>query len=54
MNTKIRLIARTAYGFADPEALIALALLTLGGYRPTLPGRTDPRIHAESLKSASP
>ena len=39
-NTKIRLITRTAYGFADPQALIALALLTLGGYAPTLPGRT--------------
>lgn len=40
MNTKIRLITRTAYGFANPEALIALALLAHGGYRPELPGRT--------------
>jgi len=40
MNTKIRQIARTAYGFADPEALIALALLAYGGYRSDLPGRT--------------
>jgi transposase len=38
-NTKIRLITRTAYGFKDPAALIALAMLTLGGYRPPLPGR---------------
>jgi transposase len=38
-NTKIRLITRTAYGFANPEALIALAILSLGGYTPTLPGR---------------
>ena len=38
-NTKIRVITRTAFGFADPHALIALAILTLGGYRPTLPGR---------------
>ena len=38
-NTKIRLITRTAYGFANPQALIALALLNLGGYRPTLPRR---------------
>ena len=38
-NTKIRLITRMAFGFADPEALIALALLSLGGYRPELPGR---------------
>lgn len=39
VNTKIRLITRLAFGFADPEALIALALLSLGGYKPTLPGR---------------
>ena len=38
-NTKIRLITRTAFGFANPDALIALAMLNLGGYRPTLPGR---------------
>jgi transposase len=39
-NTKIRLITRMAYGFASPHALIALAMLNLGGHRPTLPGRT--------------
>jgi transposase len=38
-NTKIRLITRMAFGFKSPEALIALALLSLGGHRPTLPGR---------------
>jgi transposase len=38
-NTKIRVITRVAFGFANPHALIALAMLTLGGYRPTLPGR---------------
>ena len=38
-NTKIRLITRMAYGFASPQPLIALALLSLGGHRPTLPGR---------------
>lgn len=38
-NTKIRLITRTAFGFKSPEALIALALLSLGGHRPALPGR---------------
>ncbi len=38
-NTKIRLITRMAFGFKSPEALIALALLTLGGHRPALPGR---------------
>ena len=38
-NTKVRLITRMAYGFASPEPLIALALLSLGGHRPALPGR---------------
>ena len=38
-NTKIRLITRIAFGFKSPEALIALALLSLGGYKPALPGR---------------
>ena len=40
VNTKIRLLTRVAFGFKDPEALIALAMLALGGYRPALPGRT--------------
>ena len=39
VNTKIRLITRVAFGFRSPEALIALAMLNLGGHRPTLPGR---------------
>jgi len=38
-NTKIRLIARMAFGFKSPESLIALAMLSLGGHRPALPGR---------------
>ena len=40
INTKIRRIIRTAYGFHHPDNLIALALLTHGGYQPTLPNRT--------------
>ena len=39
-NTKIRLLTRMAFGFKHPEALISLALLALGGYRPELPHRT--------------
>jgi transposase len=39
VNTKIRLITRIAFGFKSPDALIALAMLTLGGHPPTLPGR---------------
>jgi transposase len=37
VNTKIRLIARRAYGFRNVNALIALAKLSLGHHRPTLP-----------------
>ncbi|MCA1673360.1 MAG: ISL3 family transposase, partial [Actinobacteria bacterium] len=36
-NTKIRLLTRIAFGFRSPEALIALAMLSLGGHRPALP-----------------
>ena len=39
-NTKIRLLTRIAFGFRSPQALIALAMLALGGYRPALPDRT--------------
>jgi transposase len=39
VNTKIRLITRTAFGFHGPAPLIALAMLTLGGLRPALPRR---------------
>ncbi|WP_087132861.1 ISL3 family transposase [Microbacterium esteraromaticum] len=39
MNTKIRLMTRIAYGFKSPDALIALAMLSLGGHKPVLPGR---------------
>jgi transposase len=39
VNTKIRLITRVAFGFRSPDALIALAMLNLGGHKPVLPGR---------------
>jgi len=42
-NTKIRVLTRIAFGFANPQALIALAMLALGGYCPPLPGRTPPK-----------
>lgn len=38
-NTKIRLLTQIAFGFRHADALISLALLALGGYRPGLPGR---------------
>jgi transposase len=45
-NTKIRLLTRVAFGFHSPQALIALAMLSVGGLCPPLPGRAqpDPRI----------
>ena len=39
INTTLRLITRRAYGFHSAQALIALAMLTVGGLRPSLPGR---------------
>jgi transposase len=39
VNTKIRLITRRAFGFRNPDALIALAMLNLAGHPPALPGR---------------
>jgi len=38
-NTRIRLLTRIAFGFHGPEPLIALAMLSLGGHAPPLPGR---------------
>jgi transposase len=42
INTKIRLLTRIAFGFHSPNALIALAMLSLGGHKPLLPDRTNP------------
>ena len=39
INTKIRLLTRVAFGFRSPQALIALAMLSVGGLCPPLPGR---------------
>jgi transposase len=39
VNTKIRLLHRIAFGYRNPEALIAIATLDLGGRSPKLPGR---------------
>ena len=39
INTTLRLICRRAYGFHSAQALIALAMLAVGGLRPSLPGR---------------
>ena len=42
VNTKLRLLTRIAFGFRSPDALIALAMLDLGGLCPPLPDRTAP------------
>ena len=39
INTQIRLITRRAFGFHSPHAAIALAMLSLSGLCPPLPGR---------------
>ena len=39
LNTRIRLLTRVAFGFHSAKALIALAMLGLGGLCPVLPGR---------------
>jgi transposase len=44
VNTKIRLLTRIAFGIRSPDALIALAMLSLGGHRPVLPDPPNPRI----------
>jgi transposase len=41
VNTKIRLITRRGFGFHTPEAVIALAMLSLGGARPQLPAEPN-------------
>jgi transposase len=41
-NTKIRVLTRVAFGFRSPEALIAMAMLVVGGVCPDLPGRATP------------
>lgn len=45
MNTRIRLIIRRAFGLHSADALLALAMLCLGGLCPPLPGRAaHPRL----------
>ena len=39
VNTQLRLITRRAFGFHSPHAVIALAMLSLGGLCPPLPAR---------------
>lgn len=40
INTRLRLLTRIAFGFRSADALIALAMLSLGGYCPPLPDRS--------------
>jgi hypothetical protein len=48
VNGRIRLITRVAFGSASPQALTALAMLRLGGARPTLQAANDPRKRQKS------
>jgi transposase len=41
-NTKIRVLTRVAFGFRSPDALIAMAMLAVGGVCLELPGRDVP------------
>src|SRR6266536_234986 len=43
VNTKLRLLTRMAFGYRDPDALIGLGMLALGGLCPPLPGRRPSR-----------
>jgi hypothetical protein len=49
-NTKLRVLHRTAFGFKQPEHLIALALLDRGGYCPP-PVRRQPSAVDATLSS---
>jgi transposase len=44
-NTKARLLTRMAFGFKSPEAMIALAMLNLGGYCPRCQAAAPQREH---------
>jgi hypothetical protein len=50
VNTKIRLLTRVAFGFKSSDALIALAVLSLGGLCPPLPQR--PQMTHGSVRRA--
>jgi hypothetical protein len=53
VNTRIRLLQRIAFGYRDPDALIAMAMFDLGGCCPELPGRR-PRPTTTAPASADP
>ncbi len=52
-NTKIRLLTRMAFGFKSPEAMIALAMLNLGGCCPPLP-RPSRRVNRPTEPAGEP
>jgi transposase len=49
VNTRLRLLMRVAFGFRSTDALIALAMLSLGGLCPPLPGRPRRRRRAPRM-----
>lgn len=59
VNTRLRLITRIAFGFRSTDALIALAMLSLGGLCPPLPGRrpapsSPARLHCRARATPRP
>ena len=58
VNTKLRLLTRIAFGFRSPEALVALAMLDLGGMCPptwshrSVNPPTDGSQEPQSLRAA--
>jgi transposase len=52
VNTKIRVITRMALGFHNPAALIALAMLALGGLRPAPPEDDQESAHGTGRRAS--
>jgi hypothetical protein len=50
MDTVIRLMTRIGFGFTSLDALIVVAMLSLGGRKPVLPGRFNSRKSQESQR----
>ena len=53
INTKLRLLTRIAFGFRSPDALVALAMLDLGGLCPPTP-RPHNRLNPPTDEAEEP
>ena len=54
VNTKLRLLTRIAFGFRSPDALVALAMLDLGGLLPTARPEVETSHPEAAVGSDSP